>query len=62
MLKVMKAELGKSIGDSATLAGGEQQFLLQITRGGLGEDRGKEASKKISGYNGGHLRRDKMGT
>lgn len=53
MLKVMKAEPGKSIGGSATLTGGEQRFLLQITRGGLGEDRGKEASKKISGYNGG---------
>lgn len=62
LLKVMKTEPRKSIGDSATLAGGEQQFLLQITRGGLGEDRGREASKKISGYNWGHFRRDKMGT
>lgn len=62
MLKVMKAEPEKSIGDSATLAGGEQQFLLKTTRGGLGEDRGKEVTKKVSGYNRGHLRRDTMGT
>lgn len=49
LLKVMKAKPGKSIGDSATLAGVEQQFLLWITRGVLGEDQGKKVSKKISG-------------